>query len=72
MTNTQIKQLHKLPNREKFFLAQMLWEDIAKEQNIDEFPAEHKKILDERVEKMKTGKAKFKSWEEVQKKYKKT
>lgn len=71
MTNTQIKQLHKLPNREKFFLAQMLWEDIAKEQNIDELPAEHKKILDERLEKMKTGKAKFKSWEEVQKKYKK-
>ena len=71
MTATQIKQLHKLPKQEKIFLAQMLWEDIAKEQNVDELPAEHKKILDERLEKIKSGKAKFKTWEEVQKKYRK-
>jgi len=50
-------------------VVQTLWDDIAKDQLIDELPTAHKKILNERIQKIASGKAVFKSWSEVQDKY---
>ncbi len=52
MMNTQIAALHKLPKNEKIELVQLLWEDIAKDQEYDSLPADHKSILNERLEKI--------------------
>ena len=70
MSNQQLNELHKLSQQEKIQLVQLLWEDIASEQNYTDLPEEHKKILDKRLEKILNGTAKFRSWEEIQKKYK--
>ncbi len=69
MMNTQIAALHKLPKNEKIELVQLLWEDIAKDQEYDSLPADHKSILNERLEKIYQGKAEFKSWDEIRRKY---
>jgi hypothetical protein len=41
-------------------------DDIAKEQSIETLTLEHKKILEERIEKINSGNAVFRSWSEVQ------
>lgn len=69
MTNTQLAELHKLPKKEKIKLVQLLWEDIANEQEYDVLPPEHKSILNERLEKIYQGKAEYISWEEIRGKY---
>jgi putative addiction module component (TIGR02574 family) len=69
MTKTQMSELHKLSVKEKIKVVQALWDDIAKEQSIEDLSPEHKTILDERIQKIDAGDAQFKSWEEVQKKY---
>lgn len=71
MTKLQLQYLHNLPVKEKIRVVQTLWDDIAKEQSIDNLPLEHKKLLDERLQKINSGKAQFKSWSEVQSKYQK-
>ena len=71
MTNTQLAELHKLPKKEKIKLVQLLWEDIANEQEYDVLPPEHKSILNERLEKISRGKAKSESWETIRGKYQK-
>ncbi len=70
MTNTHIAELHKLPRKEKIKLVQLLWEDIAKDQEYEVLPSDHKLILNERLEKIYKRKAEFKSWDEIRKKYK--
>jgi hypothetical protein len=52
-------------------VVQTLWDDIAKEQLIGEFPEAHKKILDERIQKIAEGEAIYKPWSGVQKKFEK-
>jgi putative addiction module component (TIGR02574 family) len=69
MTNTQIAELHKLPKKDKIELVQLLWEDIAREQEYELLPSDHKLILNERLEKIYHGKTEFKSWDEIRKKY---
>ena len=69
MNNTQIAALHKLPRKDKIELVQLLWEDIAKDQEYEVLPADHKSILNERLEKIYDGKGDFKSWDEIRKKY---
>ena len=69
MTKFQMSELHKLSVKDKIKVVQTLWDDIAKEQSIDELPATHKKILDERLHKIGSGNALFKPWSEVQSKY---
>jgi len=71
MTKLQMHELHKLPVKDKISLVQTLWDDIARQQSIEDLPAEHKRILDERLKKINSGTAQFKTWAEVQKKYKK-
>jgi putative addiction module component (TIGR02574 family) len=69
MINNQIAELHKLPKKDKIELVQLLWEDIAREQEYEVLPADHKSILNERLEKIYDGKGEFKSWDEIRKKY---
>lgn len=69
MTKHQMADLHKLSVKEKIKVVQILWDDIAKEQSIETIPVEHKKILDERIQKINSGNALFKEWSEVQFKY---
>jgi putative addiction module component (TIGR02574 family) len=69
MTEQQIEELHKLSREEKIQLAQMLWEDVANEQDNDNLPEDHKEILEERLSRINKGEAKFRSWEDVRRKY---
>jgi putative addiction module component (TIGR02574 family) len=69
MTNTLLSELHKLPKKDKIELVQLLWEDIAKDQEYEVLPPDHKLILNERLEKIYGGKGEFKSWDEIRKKY---
>ena len=69
MTKTQMSELHKLSVKEKIKVVQALWDDIAMEQSVDNLSPEHKRILDERIQKIDAGVGQFKTWEEVQKKY---
>jgi putative addiction module component (TIGR02574 family) len=69
MTKHQMTDLHKLSVKDKIKVVQTLWDDIAKEQSIETLSLEHKKILDERIQKINSGNAQFKSWSEVQNKY---
>ncbi|HEY4785424.1 MAG TPA: addiction module protein [Bacteroidales bacterium] len=69
MTKNQLEELRKLPKEDKIQLVQMLWDDIAKDQNFDDLPDEHKRLLEERLESIKMGKAAFKSWDDVKRKF---
>lgn len=71
MTKSQISELHKLPTNDKLQLVQDLWDDIARENSLDTISDEHKQLLDQRIERINSGKAIFKPWSEVQAKYKK-
>ena len=70
MTKLQLTELHNLSLKDKLKVVQTLWDDIAEEQAIDSLSEEHKKILDERLRIINSGKAKFKPWSEIQAKYK--
>ena len=69
MTKLQMSELHKLSVKDKIKVVQSLWDDIAKEQAIEGLPTAHKKILDERLNKITSGNASFKPWSEIQIKY---
>ena len=69
MTKIQMSELHKLYVKDKIKVVQTLWDDIAKDQSVDGLPAEHKKILNKRLQKIASGKGQFKPWSEVQDKY---
>jgi putative addiction module component (TIGR02574 family) len=59
-----------LPTNAKIKIVQDLWDDIAREKSLDTISAEHKTILDERIERINSGKTTFKPWSEIQAKYK--
>lgn len=65
MNKLQMDELHKLPVKDKIKVVQALWDDIATEQSIDALPAEHKRILQERLNKIDSGNATFSSLTEV-------
>lgn len=69
MTNLQMSELHKLSVKDKIKIVQTLWDDIAEAQSMMELPEAHKKILDERIQKIAEGQAIYKPWSEVQKKF---
>ena len=69
MTSLQMSELHKLSVKDKIKVVQTLWDDIAEEQSIEEIPEAHKKILNERIQKISSGLAVFKPWSEVRKKF---
>lgn len=65
----EIKQLHKLSRDEKFEIIQMLWDDLIKNPESIPVPEEHLVILRERIKRIESGVAKFKSWDEIKAKY---
>ena len=69
MTKLQMSELHKLSVKDKIKVVQTLWDDIATEQSKVELPDAHKKILDQRLNKIASGNALFKPWKEIQSKY---
>jgi putative addiction module component (TIGR02574 family) len=69
MTKAQLTDLHKLSVKDKIRVVQALWDDIAKEQSTESLPLEHRRILDERIQKIDSGVAEFRPWSEVQNKY---
>lgn len=69
MNNSQIKQLLKLPRNEKIELVLALWDNIVQGQADNYISDEHKKLLDQRMQNIQIGNTKFKSWEEIKKKY---
>ena len=69
MTRLQLSELHKLSVKDKIKVVQTLWDDIAKEQSIDELPTTHKRILNERLQKISSDNVLFKPWSDVQNKY---
>lgn len=70
MTKLQLDELHKLSIADKIKVVQTLWDDIAEEQAIDSISVRHKKILVDRLNKIKAGTATFKSWSEIQARFK--
>ena len=69
MNSTELKKLLNLSRKEKIKLVQTLWDNIASEQNAVSFPAEHAEYLEKRIERITSGKTKFKNWNDVKKKY---
>ena len=61
--------LQSLSRSEKIELAQMLWDDVTKEQSYYGLSNEHKHLLDIRLEKLKEGNCKLKTWEDIKQKY---
>ncbi|MDR0233105.1 MAG: addiction module protein [Dysgonamonadaceae bacterium] len=61
--------LQNLSRLEKMELAQTLWDDVAKEQTYYGITNEHKLLLDNRLEKLKSDNCKLKTWEEIKQKY---
>ena len=55
--------------KDKIDIVQTLWDEIAEKQAMDSLSAEHKKILDDRLQKITNGEVQFKTWAEVQEKY---
>ncbi|MCF8371842.1 MAG: addiction module protein [Bacteroidales bacterium] len=68
MKKLQLEIIHNLSRNDKFELVHLLWDDIAKEQYEIGIPEEHQKILAQRLERIKTGKASFRSWDEIKRK----
>ncbi|MDP2335752.1 MAG: addiction module protein [Bacteroidota bacterium] len=64
-----IDYLHKLDRKEKMRIVQLLWDDIANDNNYTYVSVEHKKVLDERIKLLECGKAEFKSLEEIERKF---
>ena len=69
MTKLQLDELHKLSVKDKIKVVQTLWDDIAEEQSIDTLSAEHKKILNQRLQKINSVDRKFISWTDIQAKF---
>jgi putative addiction module component (TIGR02574 family) len=64
-----IDYLLKLDRKEKMRIVQLLWDDIANDNNYTYVSVEHKKVLDERMKLLENGKAEFKSLEEIELKF---
>ena len=62
-------ELQNLSRLEKMDLAQMLWDDVAKEQSYYGLSNEHKQLLDIRMEKLNNKDCKLKTWKEIKQKY---
>ena len=67
MTQTQVKKIFSLSRNKKIKLVQALWDDIAREDT--KTPKEHIELLETRISRIKSGKTKFKKWDDVVKKY---
>ena len=62
-----IEAIHQLPLKEKLFIMEALWDDLAQTEETQAVPQWHKDILDEREQQIADGKAKFIDWEDAKK-----
>ena len=69
MTQTKLKELLELSKEEKIELVQTLWDSIADEKSIEPVSDKHKEILQERIKRINSGRAKFKNWEDIKSRY---
>jgi putative addiction module component (TIGR02574 family) len=69
MTKLQLKELQKLSITDKLKVMETLWDNITTEYNIENLPKEHQQTIEARLKKINSGKAKFKTWHEVQSKF---
>jgi len=69
MEKQEFESLQKLTWDEKFSLIQMLWSDIADENDKLPIPENHKAILNKRLERIAEGKATFRKWDDIRSKY---
>ena len=69
MSQKQIQELLKLSIDEKIELVQLLWDEIAREQVYSNLTQNQMDELSNRLERINTGKAIFKSWDEIRAKY---
>ena len=69
MEKQHLEIIHNLSRKDKFELVHLLWDDIAKEQDDMDIPDEHQKILTQRLERIQAGKASFRSWDEIKRKF---
>ena len=65
----QLAQLKRLSRQEKLEIVTALWDDIAHEEGELSLPAEHARIIDERLERIKAGNAEQRPWSDIRKKY---
>ncbi len=62
MTTDEIKGL---PMEQKLRMMKTLWEDLRERFERSEIPERHKKLLDERRERVRTGQAQLLDWDSV-------
>jgi putative addiction module component (TIGR02574 family) len=60
-----LEAIHQLPLKEKLFIMEALWNDLAQTEETQAVPQWHKDILDEREQQITDGKAKFINWEDA-------
>ena len=60
-----IAELNKLPLREKFRIMEEIWIDLREHVDGLDAPAEHREILDNRKNRVSSGEAKIRDWDEV-------
>lgn len=61
--------IQNLSKQEKLKLVQVLWDDIVNHQNEIDVSTDHKKIIEERLNIINEGRANYRSWEDIRKKY---
>jgi len=69
MTKLQLMELQKLSLKDKLKVMQTLWDGINAEYTIENLPKEHLQAIETRLKKISSGKAKFRSWDQVQSKF---
>ena len=62
MTTDEIKGL---PMEQKLRMMKTLWEDLRERFERSEIPERHKKLLDQRRERVRTGQARLLDWDSV-------
>ena len=69
MTKHQLNEILKLSKEEKIDLVQTLWDDISADEESKEISLQHKKLLEETLERIEKGETQFSRWEDVKVKY---
>ncbi len=60
-----VADISKLPLREKFQIMEAIWEDLRQHVEKLGLPAEHRQLLEQRRERVATGEASLREWDDV-------
>lgn len=69
MDSQIIKVILNLSKEERLDIIDAIWLSLNEELQNSEIPEWHKNILDERINRLKTGESVFRDWEDIKKKY---